>query len=154
MAPESIRRGAQLGLSFACNLGRREIEHYHQALRELGKDPAAFNVVTSRLVYIADSEEQAWREIEAPVLYQITMYVKWLSAAGFETSYFRPDPEALRRNGVMGPPEVVTERLQQILATTPMTEMGLSMQLPGLNPRKALRSLERFATEVLPVLRR
>jgi len=35
-----------------------------------------------------------------------------------------------------------------------MTELCLSMQLPGLDPRKALRSLERFATEVLPVLRK
>ena len=154
MAPAAIRRGAQLGLSFACNLGRHEIEYYHQALRECGKDPAAFNVVNSRLVYLADSEEQAWREIEAPVLYQMTMYGKWLSAAGFATSSFRPEPAALRRNSVIGPPEVVTARLQQILATTPMTELCLSMQLPGLDPRKALRSLECFATEVLPVLRK
>jgi hypothetical protein len=35
-----------------------------------------------------------------------------------------------------------------------MTEMILAMQLPGLEPAKAMRSLERFATEVLPTLRR
>jgi alkanesulfonate monooxygenase SsuD/methylene tetrahydromethanopterin reductase-like flavin-dependent oxidoreductase (luciferase family) len=154
MAPEAIRRGAKLGLSFACNLGAREIEQYHQALREYGKDPAAFNVVTSRLVYLADSEEQAWKEIEAPVLYQMTLYGKWLSAAGADTPQFRPNPDALRRNSVIGPPERVTERLQQIITGTPMTEMCLSMQLPGLDPHKALRSLERFSTEVLPVLRK
>jgi alkanesulfonate monooxygenase SsuD/methylene tetrahydromethanopterin reductase-like flavin-dependent oxidoreductase (luciferase family) len=140
--------------TYACNLGLREMKQYHQALRDCGKDPAAFSVVNSRLVYIVDSEDQAWQEIEASVLYQMTLYGKWLSAAGFQTSYFRPDPEVLRRNSVIGPPAVVTERLQQILATTPMTELCLSMQLPGLDPRKALRSLERFATEVLPVLRK
>src|SRR5262245_26884750 len=154
MAPEAIRRGAKLGLSFACNLGAHEIEQYHQALREYGKDPAAFNVVTSRLVYIAASEEQAWKEIEAPVLYQMTLYGKWLSAAGADTPRFRPNPEALRRNSVIGPPERVSERLQQIITATPMTEMCLSMQLPGLDPHKAMRSLERFTTEVLPVLRK
>src|SRR5262245_16816795 len=104
MAPGAIRRGAKLGLSFACNLGAREVEQYHQALREYGKDPAAFNVVTSRLVYIADSEDQAWQEIEASVLYQMTLYGKWLSQAGLATSQFRPDREALRRNSVIGPP--------------------------------------------------
>jgi len=154
MAPEAIRRGAKLGLSFACNLGPREIEQYHQTLREQGKDPAAFSVVTSRLVYIADSEEQAWREVEAPLMYQMTMYGKWLAAAGVNTAYFRPDPEVLRRNGVLGPPEVVTERLRQIVTSTPMTEMAVAMQVPGLEPSKAMRSLERFATEVLPVLRK
>jgi alkanesulfonate monooxygenase SsuD/methylene tetrahydromethanopterin reductase-like flavin-dependent oxidoreductase (luciferase family) len=154
MAPEAIRRGAKLGLSFACNLGPHEIEQYHQALREHGKDPTAFSVVTSRLVYIADSEEQAWREVEGPVMYQMTMYGKWLSAAGSDSAYFRPNPEVLRRNGVIGPPEVVAERLQKIVTSTPMTEMAMSMQVPGLDPRKALRSLERFATEVFPVLRK
>jgi hypothetical protein len=34
-----------------------------------------------------------------------------------------------------------------------MTEMILSMQLPGLEPAKAMRSLERFTAEVLPTLR-
>jgi alkanesulfonate monooxygenase SsuD/methylene tetrahydromethanopterin reductase-like flavin-dependent oxidoreductase (luciferase family) len=153
MAPEAIRRGAKLGLSFACNLGPREIEQYQQALRDYGKDPAAFSVATSRLVYIADSEDQAWQEIEASLLYQMSLYGKWLSAAGAETPRFRPDPEVLRRQSVIGPPERVTERLRQIVAATPMTELCLSMQLPGLDPRKALRSLQRFATEVLPVLR-
>ncbi|MGE4095477.1 MAG: LLM class flavin-dependent oxidoreductase, partial [Candidatus Binatia bacterium] len=154
MAAEAIRRGAKLGLSFACNLGPRQIEQYHQALRENGKDPADFSVVTSRLVYIADSEEQAWRDVEGPVMYQMTMYGKWLSAAGVDTAYFRPDPEVLRRNGVIGPPEVVAERLREIITSTPMTEMAISMQVPGIEPRKALRSLERFTTEVLPVLRK
>lgn len=153
MAPEAIRRGAKLGLSFACNLGPREIEQYHQALREYGKDPAAFNVVNSRLVYIADSEEQAWREVEASVMYQMSLYGKWLSGAGFQTSTFRPDAEMLRRGGILGPPALVTERLRQMIEKTPMTELCLSMQVPGLDPRKAMRSLERFATDVLPVLR-
>jgi hypothetical protein len=35
-----------------------------------------------------------------------------------------------------------------------MTELILNMQLPGLEPAKAMRSLERFAAEVLPALRR
>lgn len=154
MAPQAIRRGARLGLSFACNLGPPEIELYHQALREHGKDPAHFNVVNSRLVYIADSEEQAWREVEASVMYQMSMYGKWLSAAGFQSASFRPDATMLRRGGILGPPELVTERLQRMIEKTAMTELCLSMQVPGLDPRKGMRSLERFATEVLPVLRK
>src|SRR5712692_8839416 len=39
-APSAIRRGAELGLSFACVGGRHEMNIYVDALRSLGKDPA------------------------------------------------------------------------------------------------------------------
>jgi len=35
-----------------------------------------------------------------------------------------------------------------------MTELILATQLPGLEPGRALHSLQRFATEVLPQLRK
>ena len=57
MNAQAIRRGAKLGLSFACNLGRREVEMYRDALREFGRDPDKYNVVNNRVVYVADSEE-------------------------------------------------------------------------------------------------
>jgi len=148
----AIRRGAKLGLSFACNLGEREVEMYRTALRELGKDPAEYNVVNNRVVYVADTEEQAWKDIEKAALYQASLYGKWLSAADGE-SPIRPDGDRIRRNAVLGHPAQVTERLKAIISGTPMTELILATQLPGLEPKKGLRSLERFATEVLPHLR-
>jgi alkanesulfonate monooxygenase SsuD/methylene tetrahydromethanopterin reductase-like flavin-dependent oxidoreductase (luciferase family) len=151
----AIRRGANLDLSFACNLGRREVEMYRSALRELGKDPANYSIVNNRVVYVADSEEQAWRDIEEAALYQAALYGKWLSAAaGGGESPIRPDGDRIRRNAVLGAPAQVTERLKKIIEGTPMTELILATQLPGLEPKKALRSLERFATEVLPALRK
>jgi alkanesulfonate monooxygenase SsuD/methylene tetrahydromethanopterin reductase-like flavin-dependent oxidoreductase (luciferase family) len=155
MAPQAIRRAAQLDMGFACNLGLKEINQYHEALRELGKDPAAYSVVNSRMVYVADTEEQAWREIEPYLMYQMALYGKWLSEGAIETvGHFRPDAEALRKNAVLGPPNRIIDRLRQIIAASPMTEIALAMQLPGLEPRKVMRSLERFSTEVLPILRR
>ena len=55
----------------------------------------------------------------------------------------RPDGDSIRRNAVLGHSAQVTERLKAIISGTPMTELM----------KKALRSLERFATEVLPQLR-
>jgi alkanesulfonate monooxygenase SsuD/methylene tetrahydromethanopterin reductase-like flavin-dependent oxidoreductase (luciferase family) len=154
MNEQAIRRGAKLGLSFACNLGKREVQMYRDALKEFGRDPADFSIVNNRIVYVADSELQAWKDIEAAALYQAELYGKWLSAAGdWGESPIRPDGDRIRRNAVLGTPTEVTSRLQEIIAGTPMTELILATQLPGLEPRKALRSLERFATEVLPQLR-
>jgi len=148
----AIRRGAKLGLSFACNLGRREVEMYRTALRELGKDPDSYSIVNNRVVYVADSEERAWKDIEEAALYQAALYGKWLSAAD-GSSPIRPDGDRIRRNAVLGTPSQVADRLKKIIEATPMTELILATQLPGLEPRKAMRSLERFGLEVLPQLR-
>ena len=86
-------------------------------------------------------------------MYQAALYGKWLSAAAEDgASPIRPDGERIRRNAVLGPPSQVAERLAKIIDSTPMTELILATQLPGLAPRRAMRSLERFATEVLPIL--
>lgn len=155
MAPESIRRSAKLDLGFACNLGRAEIDQYHRALRELGKDPAAYSVINMRQIYVADSEDQAWNEIAPGMMYQMELYGKWLDEGGVDTGgRYLPNEAALRKGSMIGPPGRVIEQLKEFMKQTPATDLVLSMQQPGLDPKLAMRSLRRFATEVLPELRR
>ncbi|HXW83094.1 MAG TPA: LLM class flavin-dependent oxidoreductase [Candidatus Binataceae bacterium] len=155
-APAGIRRAAKLDMGFACVGGRREIGIYLDALKAEGKDPARYNIVNSRVVYVADSEEAAWRDTRDALMYQAELYGKWLSAAaGTDPSraMIRPDPDRLRRTSVLGTPEQVRKRLQEIIDTTPMTDLNCATQLPGLDPGLARRSLERFGREVLPAFR-
>jgi alkanesulfonate monooxygenase SsuD/methylene tetrahydromethanopterin reductase-like flavin-dependent oxidoreductase (luciferase family) len=99
MTAKAIERGAELGLSFACNLGSREIAVYQDRLRQLGKDPNAFSIVNNRVVYVADSADQAWSEIEPALMYQAELYGKWLSeAAGSDQNWIVPDAVRLRKN--------------------------------------------------------
>ncbi|HZP44701.1 MAG TPA: LLM class flavin-dependent oxidoreductase [Candidatus Binataceae bacterium] len=153
MAPEAIRRGARLDMGFACNLGAREIRIFHEALRELNKDPSDYSVVASRTVFVADSEEEAWRTIEPYLMYQMRLYGEWLAAGQITTGHFKPDREALRRGAIIGPPATVAARLGEFIANSAATEVVITSQLPGLEPAKAMRSLQRFTTEVLPALR-
>src|SRR5207237_10689127 len=44
MAPKAIERGARMGLSFACNLGRREVQLYRDTLQQGGRDLSAFSI--------------------------------------------------------------------------------------------------------------
>ena len=68
-------------MGFACVGGRKEIGIYLEALKAAGKDPAPYSIISNRVVYIADSEEQAWRETRDALMYQAELYGKWLSAA-------------------------------------------------------------------------
>ena len=156
-AAKAIRRGAGLDMSFACVGGRKEIGIYIEALKARGKDPSRYNIVNSRVVYVADSEEEAWRDTREPLMYQAELYGKWLSAAAGTTDQskvlIRPDPDRLQRTSVLGTPDEVRIRLNEIVETTPMTELIVVSQLPGLDPAKARRSLDRFGAEVLPGLK-
>lgn len=156
MTAKGIQRAAELDMSFSCNLGPHEIAEYIDALRRLGKNPDNYNVVAVRNVYIADSAEQAWRDTEKPLIYRAELYAKWLSAGvttDLSQSEFWPDPEKIKRSTLLGPPALVAEQLASFIEKAPMTEVIIMMQLPGLAPARAMRSLERFAAEVMPALR-
>jgi alkanesulfonate monooxygenase SsuD/methylene tetrahydromethanopterin reductase-like flavin-dependent oxidoreductase (luciferase family) len=156
-ARKAIERAARLELSFACVGGRKEIAIYRDQLAALGKNPDRFGVVNSRVVYIADTPEQAWREVGDGLLYQAELYGKWLSAAAKTADLtkvlIRPDPERLRRTSILGPVDLVRDRISQVIDTTALTELILVMQLPGVAPEQAYRSLQRFGAEVLPSFR-
>ncbi len=156
-ARKAIARAAELDLSFACVGGRREVVIDLEALKAAGKDPARYSIVNSRVVYVADSEEQAWRDTRDALMYQAELYGLWLSAAAGTTDQskvlIRPDPDRLRSTSVLGTASEVAAKLEQVLASTPITELIVVMQLPGLDPAKARRSLDRFGAEVLSRLK-
>lgn len=155
-APKAIQRAAQMGLSFVTIGAASTVRIYHDALRARGKDPAQFSVVGVRNVYIADSAERAWSEIEGPAMYWAEQYGRWLSQhAGTDISkaQIRPEPERLKRTSVLGPPAEVRARLARVIEEDKLTELIINTQLPGLDPARGMRSLERFGTEVLPFLK-
>ena len=156
-APKAIRRAAKMGLSFACVGGRKEMEIYTEALKQAGRNPADFSLVNSRVVYIADTAQEAWNEVGDALMYQAEHYGKWLSAAAGTTDMskvlIRPDPERLKRTSILGPPQEVRARITAVIESGPITDLITVAQLPGLDPAKARRSLERFGREVLPAFR-
>ena len=156
-APKAIRRAANMGLGFACVGGRKEAGIYTEALKTAGRNPADYSLVNSRVVYIAATEEEAWRDTGDALMYQAEHYGKWLSAAAGTTDVskvlIRPDPERLKYTSILGSPEKVRDRIAQVIESAPFTELITVMQLPGLDPAKARRSLERFGNEILPAFK-
>lgn len=156
-APKAIRRAAKMGLSFACVGGRKEMGIYTEALKEAGRNPADFSLVNSRVVYIAATAQEAWKEVGDALMYQAQHYGKWLSAAAGTSDMsqvlIRPDPERLKRTSILGPPEEVRARITAVIESGPITDLITVAQLPGLDPAKARRSLERFGREVLPAFK-
>ena len=137
---------------------RREIGVYLDALKAAGKDPARYSIVNSRAVYVADCEEESWArhprrpDVSGRVVRQMAPD-RGRQAADRGKVLIRPDADRLRRTTVLGSASEVATRLEEVLDSTPITELVVVMQLPGLDPTKARRSLDRFDAEVLPRLK-
>jgi alkanesulfonate monooxygenase SsuD/methylene tetrahydromethanopterin reductase-like flavin-dependent oxidoreductase (luciferase family) len=155
-AAKAIQRAARLDLGFACVGGKREVGIYLDALKAMGKDPARYSVVSSRVVHIAPTAEQAWEEAGPGLMYQAELYGQWI-AAGYgkdpKKVFIRPDPERLKRSAILGPVDHVRSRILQAIEETPISEFISAGQVPGLDPAKAYQSLELFGKEILPAIK-
>lgn len=137
----------------------------HDALRRLaevfaaereaaGLEPAREFPVRRELV-IAPTVEEARRAAVARSEGRYETYRSWglnadMGDAG--RTIDDRDQEAIDGRFLLGPPEVVAERLDELHRTLGMTHFMFKPQWPGLPHAEAIRQLELLGTEVMPLL--
>jgi hypothetical protein len=102
------------------------------------------------LVYVAPTKAQAWEEASRPVHHMLSLYRDWAAEAGDDNNDDQstrsiPTPAEMQRdqNGTFfGEPAFIG---------THLVLMGV---LPGAPPAGTRRSVELFASEVMPRLKR
>jgi alkanesulfonate monooxygenase SsuD/methylene tetrahydromethanopterin reductase-like flavin-dependent oxidoreductase (luciferase family) len=156
---KAIRRAARLGCHLMCTLGPDPAPMYLSALRDEGREPSDFSVAQLRIVYVAETEDQAWEECGPYVKEMINFYAPILAQAAdvpgdtefqsFERTEDLRDSD-FGRSAIIGTPDQVSERLRKFKADFNCTHFAMAMQMPGLDPSKANRSIELFAREVMP----
>ena len=157
------RRAAKYG----CHLMGGAIGQYDvyvKALQDCGRNPKEFDVMNLRPIYVHRDPEQAWKEAGEHIFYLFQNYGKWFGAAGdlkidtqmgemnVPTAAQARDTEFWRNVVVLGTPEQVTARLLEEHKNAPCDHL-IFFVLPGLPQDKMLKSMELFATEVMPHLR-
>ncbi len=172
-AKKAVERAARLGCHFLGTADRAAQETYDAALRANGHDPKDFNAAQLRWTYVAPTREQAWDEAQDHLHYMLMWYGRWLAEAkdfpGAEQFNQLPSPAELRKtsqqhfdgdqyspyiNGpIIGSPEDVARELEKMSNSIRTTHLVLGMHLPGLDPAKTQRSMELFASEVMPNFR-
>ncbi|MBI3964726.1 MAG: LLM class flavin-dependent oxidoreductase [Chloroflexi bacterium] len=128
------------------------IDEYRRAYAEAGHDPAGLGVQLNRFVYVADSAAEARRDTEwATVRFQRRQARFFGASLGMtpdEVTYERFE----RENLTHGSPEECVENLRTVQRELGLTHLLCRFRTAGVEHRKVMRAMERFAAEVRPHL--
>ncbi len=141
------------------------LEAYRAALRESGHDPATKRIAALRMIYVADSMEEARREFAGPVIWYYRTFGKYVTTPkdeppvpGYE-SYGATrdlaadiDFEALVDAGVViaGTPDYCCEQIEKLEQDWGFTDLLCWTRLGGMDTHKVMRSMELMERHVFP----
>ncbi|MCS6924872.1 MAG: LLM class flavin-dependent oxidoreductase [Candidatus Binatia bacterium] len=163
--PKGVQRAARLGCHFLGVSDPKAQEIYDTTLRQYGRDPQHYYAAQLRWTYVAPTRDQAWDEAQEHLHYMLSWYGRWLAEAkdfkGDERFLQLPPPSQLRHTDqqligapMIGSPDEIAREIERFTQTVRTTHLVLGMHLPGLDPAKSQRSMELFAREVMPGLRK
>jgi alkanesulfonate monooxygenase SsuD/methylene tetrahydromethanopterin reductase-like flavin-dependent oxidoreductase (luciferase family) len=160
--PRGIRRAAEHGHHLMATFGPDPAPLYLDSLRACGRDPDAFRIAQLRMIYIADSEDQAWDECQDHLFHLLEFYQDILAEArdaeGDDAPLPVSRPEDMRHSVLkdvfmIGTVQQVADKLDTFASEYTCTDLVTYMQFPGMDVTKGSRSMERFAREIMPAFR-
>jgi alkanesulfonate monooxygenase SsuD/methylene tetrahydromethanopterin reductase-like flavin-dependent oxidoreductase (luciferase family) len=136
---------------------------YIEALKELGRDPADFKIAQLRMVYCAESEDEAWNDAQEHLAHVFGYYERVMREAPDVEGDDQPlpfdSPEEIRESPLagtavmVGTPEQVGDMLDSFCSDFTCTDFISSTHFAGIDVAKSSRSLRLFAEKVVPAFR-
>ena len=160
--PKGITRAAEMGANLMATLGPDPAPLYLETLRAHGRDPSQFKIAQLRMVYCADSEDQAWEEAQHHLWHVFDYYREVLATSNDVEGDAAPWPitraEELRNSPLaadlfIGTPQQVAAKLDTFCQNYQCTDFIMSTHFAGIDPKKSTRSLELFAKKVMPAFK-
>ena len=161
-AEKATRSAARLGCHLMATIGPDPAPWYIDELKKCGRNPDDFNIAQLRLVYLADTEDQAWEDCQDHLFSMMEFYGHILAEAndapGDKDVWQFTEPSELRHSAfgeavMIGTPDQVARKMERFKDEFQCTHFIMSTQLAGMDPKKSTRSLELFAKEIMPSFR-
>ncbi|MFP6780717.1 MAG: LLM class flavin-dependent oxidoreductase [Gammaproteobacteria bacterium] len=160
--PKGIKRAAQNGYNLMATFGPDPAPLYLQTLKEEGRNPDDFKIVQLRLVYLAESEDQAWADCQDHLFHTLDFYrdivVDANDAQGDDEFMPITKPEQIRHAQsndliMVGTVDQVAEKMEKFAKEYTCTDLCVYSQFPGMDISKVNRSMELFANHIMPAFR-
>ncbi len=124
-----------------------------------GRDPAAMPFAIQRMIYVTDDKSDALDAAEqARYTHRIVASAK-SGTPVLDRSFIREaavlgedEPEVIAEKAMIGDPEKIVAMIVDDARALDLTHMSCFMAFGGLEPARVRRSMERFATEVMPAV--
>ena len=155
-----VRRAGRRGAHLLGLTNRRLQAEYEEARTAAGHDLSDAKVLQLHWTHVGDNDNEAWEEAAPHFHHLLEVYAGWLAAADDRSNTARdvvvPPVTELRTRStlfrpVFGGPVTVADQLVEAAAQVRTSHLALGL-LPGMDPERTRRSIERFATEVAPRL--
>jgi alkanesulfonate monooxygenase SsuD/methylene tetrahydromethanopterin reductase-like flavin-dependent oxidoreductase (luciferase family) len=160
--PKAIKRAAEMGANLMATLGPDPVPLYLETLKALGRDPTQFKVAQLRMVYCAETDDQAWAEAQHHLWHVFDYYHDVLSSSndveGDAAPWLASRAEELRDSPLaadlfVGSPTTIAKKMEKFCTDYQCTDFIMSTHFAGIDPKKSTRSLELVAKEVIPAFR-
>lgn len=156
MAAQS-RAGAERAAAFGVNLlpqGTRAatLDPWRAALRARGEDPATRRVGMIRSWLVSDDPARDWAAVKPSEVYRMRKYGQWAVDSGEDVAAFQ-DPERIPQRWIVGDAAQCIAEISAFIDEYGITDLVTWASPPGMRPSRMNTSLERFAREVMPVLK-
>lgn len=166
--PELVERAARDGWIPFVTVGAqgsdvlaRQRQYYEGIFAKAGRDPRTMPFAVQRYIYVTDSRADA-RDAAERILYvnrlafSLRFNYQELDGAQLRSIPYKdePTPEQIIDNVIIGSPEHCASRIVAEARTVKTSHLSCFMQFGGMEGGRALRSLERFGAEVVPIIER
>ena len=163
------RKGAQRAARFDTNLlpqgpKRSVIEPWQAELRDSGRDPGDYRVGIIRGVYVTDDVERDWPPVQVAENFRRDVYADFIRNSSDTAARIKKGHDIERDplppvplnplQWTVGSVEHCVAELTEFMTENSITDLVTWGGPPGLAPSVMNASLERFAKEVVPQLRK
>ena len=165
MAEKSVARVARLGYHLGGSGGADLQRMYDAGLQQHGRRPDDYHIAQLRAVYVAETRDKAWDDVEPHLHYMMSSYdrrfkeaddLPWSASVMSRPSV--PPPGEMRHVRdlsffqaplIIGTPDAAIQEIERYRQETRVTHLVMWMQMAGLAPQRVRRSMELFAKEVM-----
>ncbi|HEY4384522.1 MAG TPA: LLM class flavin-dependent oxidoreductase [Ktedonobacteraceae bacterium] len=123
-------------------------------LGKYNRNIASFPIVASTHLWVSNDPDRDWTTMLAPALaYQFDVYARMGTDAG------QPTPAAIdprkfpRQDILIGTPDTIIKRIQELQKSAPLTELCFWSHPPGIPHDAVMVHLERIAKRIMPAFK-